>query len=67
MVVVAITVMTAVRTLGVAFSVRFLVALCKEYRHHRIWICDLVRIRPGSDICVIPNARELDVSISRTA
>ena len=29
---VAITVMTAVRTQRVAFSVRFLVALCKEWR-----------------------------------
>ena len=64
---VAITVMTAVRTLGVAFSVRFLVTLCKECRHHRILICYLLRIRPGSDKCVIPNTRELDVSIPRTA
>ena len=64
---VAITVMTAVCTLSLAFAVRFLVALCKECRHHRIWICYLVRIRPGSDKCVIPNTRELDVSIPRTA
>ena len=55
---VAITVMTAAGTLGVAFSVRFSVALCKECRHHRIWICYLVRIRRGSDKCVIPNTRE---------
>ena len=64
---VAITAMKAVCTLGVAFYVRFLVALCKECRHHRIWICYLVRIRPGSGKCVIPNTRELDVSIPRAA
>jgi len=49
---VAITGMTVLCTVGVAFYVRFLVALCKECRHRRIWTCYFARIRPGSGECV---------------
>jgi hypothetical protein len=64
---VAITGMTVLCTVGVAFYVRFLVALCKECRHRRIWTCYFARIRPGSGECVIPNTREPETSIPRAA
>jgi hypothetical protein len=47
------TVMTVLCSVGVAFYLRFLVALCKECKHQRI--CYLVRMPPESAECAIPN------------
>ena len=57
--------MTALCTGGVAFYVRFLVALCKECRHQRI--CYVVRLQPESLEHIIPEAQELEASIRRAA
>jgi hypothetical protein len=59
------TVMTALCTVGIAFYVRFLVALSKECRHHRIRY--LLRLQPDSVEQLIPEAQELGTSISRAA
>jgi hypothetical protein len=59
------TVMTVLCSVGVAFYLRFLVALCKECKHQRI--CYLVRMPPESAECAIPNTRELETSIPRAA
>jgi hypothetical protein len=62
---VAAAVITAVCSFGVAFYIRFLVALCQEWRHQRI--CYLVRLQPDSSEHVIPAAPELETSIGRAA
>jgi uncharacterized protein (UPF0179 family) len=48
---VMMTMMTALCVVGVAFYVRFLVALCKECRIRRI--CNLVRLQSELDQYVI--------------
>ena len=62
---VVMTVMTALCTVGVAFYVRFLVALYKECRHSRI--CYLVLLQSNSVEQVISEARELEATIPRAA
>jgi hypothetical protein len=62
---VVMTAMTALCTVGVAFYIRFLVALCREGRHHRI--CYLVRLQPDSVDNVNLESRELETSIPRAA
>jgi len=52
-------------TLGVTFYLRFLIALCKECRRHRI--CYLVRLQSDSLEHAIPDDRVLDVSFPRAA
>jgi hypothetical protein len=55
----------ALCTLGVAFYVRFLIALCKECRHH--CICYLVRLESSSLEHTTPDGRVLNPSIQRAA
>jgi len=61
----AVTAMTTLCTVAVAFYVRFLVALWKECRH--IGICYLVRLQYDSDEDLIPETPRVDTSFPRAA
>lgn len=58
-------VMTTLCTAGIAFYVRFLVALCKECRVH--WIGYLVRLHVDSSESVVCLSQEADTSLPRAA
>jgi hypothetical protein len=62
---VAAAVIAAVCSFGVAFYIRFLVALCKEWRHQPI--CYFVRLQADSLERIIPAVREPRTSIRRAA
>jgi len=57
---IAITALTLLSTLGIAFYTRFLIVLCKECRRQRI--CHLVRLRSYSAEHKNPVDRRLDSS-----
>jgi len=62
---VAMTIMAVLCSVGVAFYLRFLVALCKECRLRRT--CYLVRFQPNSDEYPISKPWEVKASIRRLA
>jgi uncharacterized protein (UPF0179 family) len=62
---VSIAAITALCAVSISFYLRFLIALCKECRRHRI--CYFVRLEPGSEEYLIPHTQELGTSISRAA
>lgn len=61
----AIAAMGTVCAAGIAFYVRFLVALCTECMHRRI--CYLVRLEPGRNEYPTPELLETDKSLRRAA
>jgi hypothetical protein len=61
----AIALMSVLCTAGVAFYVRFLVALWKESKHR--WICYLVRLEPDANEYLISEPREVKTSFSQAA
>lgn len=62
---VGVAVLTALCTAGIGFYGRFLVALCGEWRRHRI--CFLERVPPQSDEPFMVEQREPERSIPRAA
>jgi hypothetical protein len=61
----AIAVMGTVCAAGIAFYVRFLVALCTECLHRRI--CYLVRLEPARNEYPTLELLEMDKSLRRAA
>jgi hypothetical protein len=61
----AMTAITLLCTAGISFYVRFLVALCRECNTRRIghW----VRVRPGSGEESIPEPRQRERPVTRSA
>jgi hypothetical protein len=59
------TAMTVLCIAAIAFYVRFLIALCKERRSHRILFVG--RLHRGSVEFQIPEARKLRTSLRRVA
>ena len=62
---VAISVMTTLCVVGVAFYVRFLVALFNEHKRHPN--CYLVCLRAGCDEHTLPNDEPFAPSVSSAA
>lgn len=60
-----IVLMTLLCCAGVAFYVRFLVALCKEYRLGGIWY--LVRLQPGGNQIKMVSMPRAEPSLPRAA
>ena len=58
-------VLTALCIGGVAFYLRFLVALCVEYKQR--WICYLLRLHDDAGVSVISEPREVETSLPRAA
>ena len=62
---VVMAIVTTVCTVGVAFYLRFLVALCKELRVH--WIGYLVRLHVDSNESGVCLSQEAETSLPRAA
>ena len=62
---VAISVMTTLCSAGVAFYVRFLIALFNERKRHPN--CYLVCLKASCDEHMLPNDEQLAASVSRAA
>lgn len=58
-------IVTTLCTAGIAFYLRFLVALCKEYRLH--WIGYLVRLHVDSNENMVSASQEGETTLPRAA